>query len=471
MKRFIIACMAASLGVAMQAQSLAILSGKIDNYKGQDTLYCYNPAKAGDMGYDTLSIDKKGSFNYSASIKEPTNIIMFWAGRGSEGDAAEIMLEPDKKINLNVGFQGESPKTKMQITFKGKNTSKQDFTNQFYQHFSRRQEFSDDIASGYHSFFAYSQYVDATLNDMQTSISKMDDISFAQKAQNSVDNYKQKIYFDYAVQQEKTGRKMAEDSDFMKIVNAIDRNDTNQVNSIIYYLDWQAAADPDKYKPLTGSAANMARLRDYTQNQDVRDKVADSNLQSVFFLMMYGMSASDPSLKDVYEQYLLTGSKPEFRDFCDKQLKAMSNTAVGSSPVDFALADVSDREFSFAGLIKEGVVTYFDFWATWCGPCKREIPHLARLVEEYKGNDKVRIISISIDADKDAWKKMITADRPLWEQYIVPDLEHCDGLIKYDITSIPRFMLFGTDGKLVSSSATRPSNPATKEKIEELLAR
>ena len=54
-----------------------------------------------------------------------------------------------------------------------------------------------------------------------------------------------------------------------------------------------------------------------------------------------------------------------------------------------------------------GKTLFLDFWATWCPPCCAEIPHLDKLTEQFAGNQDVRIISISVDQDRDAWVKKI----------------------------------------------------------------
>ena len=92
-----------------------------------------------------------------------------------------------------------------------------------------------------------------------------------------------------------------------------------------------------------------------------------------------------------------------------------------------------------------------------------------KLVEHYKDNDRVRVISVSIDTDVAAWKKMIAADKPAWEQYNIPNPDDSEGVKYYNITGIPRFMLFDREGKLYQSSASRPSEESTKTLIDSLL--
>lgn len=458
------------LALSVRAQSDAVFTGKILKHQGADTLFCYVPS-ANSEGYDTLLIDRKGCFTYSRPLTKDTQMIMFWEGRGSaKGDAACILLEPGKKLQCELSFTGAAPDVMMQVMFKGKNTAKQVYANQYYQHFSRRSEFADDKVSSLNSLKEFNAYADDVMSDMYATLASIkDDDSFVASSHNTLTELKAHYCFDYAIARQKKGFRMQDDADFQAMIDKIDVNDTNQVYQISSMLEWRVAADASKYAGLSQEAALLACLRDATANADVRTRIADNALQSSFFLMSFGMSPSDPSFRQLYEQYILTSSNEQFVAFCREQLANMEVTAPGNAPVDFELADADDKACTFAGLIKDGAVTYFDFWATWCGPCKREIPKLATLAEQYKDNPKVRFISISIDADHDAWKKMIAADRPQWEQYIVPSVDSSEGIRRYNISAIPRFMLFGTDGKLVDANAKRPSDPALKQQIDNLI--
>ena len=105
-----------------------------------------------------------------------------------------------------------------------------------------------------------------------------------------------------------------------------------------------------------------------------------------------------------------------------------------------------------------GKTLYLDFWATWCPPCCAEIPHLETLVEHFTGNQNIRIISVSVDQDRDAWVKKITDDKPAWEQYRI-SAENADAFFStIKLETIPRFIIVGPDGSILNADAPRPSD-------------
>ncbi|MDE6395358.1 MAG: TlpA family protein disulfide reductase, partial [Duncaniella sp.] len=107
----------------------------------------------------------------------------------------------------------------------------------------------------------------------------------------------------------------------------------------------------------------------------------------------------------------------------------------------------------------DGKIVYIDLWATWCGPCCREIPFLEKVVEQYKDNDNVKFISISCDQDKEAWLKKLEKDNPSWPQYIFDEKSGNQFMKAMHANGIPRFFLIGRDGKFIIVNATRPSDP------------
>ncbi|WP_227740340.1 TlpA disulfide reductase family protein [Salegentibacter sp. BLCTC] len=116
-----------------------------------------------------------------------------------------------------------------------------------------------------------------------------------------------------------------------------------------------------------------------------------------------------------------------------------------------------------------GQYIYIDMWATWCGPCKYEIPFLLELEEEYKDKD-IKFVSISIDArkDEDKWRKMIE-DKGLTGTQLLADNEYQSQFVQdYYIQGIPRFIILDPEGNIVDYDAPRPSEPRLREVLDEL---
>jgi thiol-disulfide isomerase/thioredoxin len=118
----------------------------------------------------------------------------------------------------------------------------------------------------------------------------------------------------------------------------------------------------------------------------------------------------------------------------------------------------------------KGKVVLVDVWATWCGPCKAQIPHLQKLEKDFHDSDLV-FISYSIDAKKDLekWEKFITNQKLGGFQLIGEAAFKSDICTNHGIKSIPRFLLFDKEGKIVSIDAPRPSDPKLKALLDKHL--
>lgn len=110
-----------------------------------------------------------------------------------------------------------------------------------------------------------------------------------------------------------------------------------------------------------------------------------------------------------------------------------------------------------------GSYVYIDVWATWCGPCKYEIPFLEKVEEEYHDKN-IKFVSLSIDSEKDKqkWRDMIAAKKMSGIQ-ILADKDYASQFIQdYFIFGIPRFILIDPKGNIVNYDAPRPSEEKLK---------
>ncbi|PSG88327.1 TlpA family protein disulfide reductase [Aurantibacter aestuarii] len=120
----------------------------------------------------------------------------------------------------------------------------------------------------------------------------------------------------------------------------------------------------------------------------------------------------------------------------------------------------------------KGKYAYLDIWATWCGPCKAEIPALKELDEAYKDKN-IQFVSISIDDERahkgsmekahEAWMAMVKDKELTGVQLMAPKGWESQFIRDYQINGIPRFILLDPEGKIVTADAPRPSSPKLKE--------
>ena len=116
----------------------------------------------------------------------------------------------------------------------------------------------------------------------------------------------------------------------------------------------------------------------------------------------------------------------------------------------------------------KGKVTYIDIWATWCLPCRGEIPALKELEKKFHGKD-VAFVSISIDQNKDEWKEFVKNEDLKGVQLFAENAFESQFIQDYGIRQIPTFIIIDKEGKIVNADAPRPSSDEITGLLEGLL--
>ncbi len=166
-----------------------------------------------------------------------------------------------------------------------------------------------------------------------------------------------------------------------------------------------------------------------------------------------------------YNKYILTEDQKERMNVV---LTKIAQNKPITQTIDFSGTDTNEKKVSLSDF--KGKVVVVDVWATWCGPCKKEIPSLKAMEKDYHGKDVV-FMSISVDEvkDKQKWKDFVKKEELTGVQLFGGNGIQSDVSKFYKITAIPRFMVFDKKGNVATAEAPRPSDPALAKLIDDLL--
>ena len=149
-----------------------------------------------------------------------------------------------------------------------------------------------------------------------------------------------------------------------------------------------------------------------------------------------------------------------------KMLSKLRAIEVGYMAPDFTLPDSTEKKkYTLSAL--RGKYVLLDFWASWCGPCKAEIPYLKKAYTNFH-HKGFEIMSVSLDDKKDKWTSALKQFQMPWIQ--VSDIKGFSSIVNdlYHVPSIPKTLLLDKTGKII---ATDLRGDALNKKLEELLGK
>ena len=157
----------------------------------------------------------------------------------------------------------------------------------------------------------------------------------------------------------------------------------------------------------------------------------------------------------VFKKYVIDNFQPQF-----DALQTDNSSLIKSNNKD---------SYPFTHILEKGNITYLDFWASWCAPCRTEMPDSKKLSEEY-AKQGINFVYISIDENAVAWEKASKQiGLPDAKSYLLPNSKKSAIAKQFNISSIPRYIIIGKDGKVINADAPRPSDQKIRKLFDELL--
>ncbi|MFH6934779.1 redoxin domain-containing protein [Flavobacterium sp. FlaQc-30] len=403
----------------------------------------------------SMPINELGEFSFMLPIKTAGFYYLDYGQFKKRGQLIRLYLEPNLDINVNIN-------THHTYILSGKNIGKNDLVkkaNEIYNDFGFFCDLSNNTT--YKDFYPFIDGGLAKATALKKTINTKDK-TFNKLLTLAVDTDVEDLCYLFFMMPR---RAFPEKGDRPAVIK-----------------QWQAEikfTDPDLLK-LANGVSFMAHYFSYLRMN------AENPPGRLDYLAESIKHISDPALKDAYlrdgiessryrieefeiikpqiKPYLISEKSKTFLAEYEKELYKN----VGQKGFDFTYKDSNDKAVSFSGF--KGKLVYIDFWATWCGPCKAEIPYMKKLEEDYHDKNIV-FVSISLDKAKDhqKWKDFVVKEQLKGIQIMADKDFESDIAKNYSVNAIPRFLLFDTEGKIINSNAARPSELILREQLDKLL--
>jgi len=240
----------------------------------------------------------------------------------------------------------------------------------------------------------------------------------------------------------------------------------------IDFTDSLYARLPYYFEAVKAYASNITQVGLPLEDQqkylnDVIAKVPEGhpNHEPTLLGIAFGVMRNPTLFREYGRQYLDTypDEHPNIAKFIDEQILKMRGNIIEGDYAPNISAPTPDGEVLALNDLK-GKVVLIDFWASWCGPCRRENPNVVKMYNKYKDKG-FEILGVSLDKNRDRWLKAIEDDNLTW-----PHISDLEGWASkpaqmYKVSSIPYTVLVDKDGKIIGKKLRGPSLEAKLAEI------
>lgn len=245
----------------------------------------------------------------------------------------------------------------------------------------------------------------------------------------------------------------------------------------LYALNARKFAAFDSLMRAAYQVKDQAKIQELRQSEEGKARVAADQVFFTTVDSLYHQVVMDnkdsfwgPLMMISFTSYLSEDMKPWYEAFSPEAKQSYYGQKVkeelypagkeGTKVPDFKVKDKTGKEVSLSALSQGKKYVLIDFWASWCNPCRKEIPNLKKLYAQYSGKG-FEIVSISIDQKKADWEKALKEEGLTWPNF----LDETGVAALYKVKFVPTMYLITADGVMVGENLR---GEALAEKLKEL---
>jgi len=244
-------------------------------------------------------------------------------------------------------------------------------------------------------------------------------------------------------------------ADYERLICQPARDAKKQVNAMA-----KRRAEAEQARPLTdeeNEAFNVQLRQIYKANEPILTQFVEKNISNrVGATLFFGRSPNFygqdtwnnlfASVPEAYKNQYLARQERE-RQQQEAITKARQATQAGQQYHDFASKDVNGNATRLSDIVSNSRATLLVFWASWCAPCRAEIPTLKQLYEKYHASG-FNIVSVSLDNHREAWLKAVEKEQMAWPQWGTAEGFKAEAATRYAVQAIPFVVLIDANGNM-----------------------
>lgn len=447
----------------------AVVNGKTEMRNQWLYLVKPDPWKLKAEIIDSAEISADGNFKFSADIPDLREYLV--SGRGFF--ISTVFLKNGFSLQMNIEGSGKE----QSVNFEGEGAEISHFwknmTDRFYQNGGFDRTYKEMVRDNEPLEFknkwkAYADKQFAVLDSFEKAADP--DPTFIDWAQSYVELSTGSKYYTYLYHKPRLtqgyGSFVTPPENYYEEIKRIELDPNPRFyhlalndfiySSLINQMMLSSASGNERYREAFTYAENNFEglIKDMAASHVIKDLIQQASSRDDYEL-----------LRALMKKVKAWPVEEKFISFLSEQYNEKAVLAPGAPAPDFTLSSLNGEEVSLSDY--KGKIVVIDFWGTWCGPCKRELPFSKKVEEHFAGRDDVVFLFVALERGPRAnWEQFIKDNElpgvHLYTRNSSPDLA------PYKITSVPRYAIIDKGGNVFDAFASRPSQNM-QEQIEKAL--